>query len=158
MARYSNRAQLLISIDILLRHLACIWASLFYIDEKQASQIMQSINDLVWLYAVIRSMRFLNPRRQLLESLAALNLLPMLEIDEFKQEMRVSQETFTFILSLIPGHPVFSNESANPQCEVWIQLACALERLGHYGNGSSIGRVARAKGVGYGPLRCTQRE
>ena len=34
--------------------------------------------------------------------------------------------------------------------EVWVQLACALHRLGHSGTGSSVGMVARAKGVGYG--------
>jgi len=35
---------------------------------------------------------------------------------------------------------------------VWIQLACALDRLGHGGNGSAFGRVARTKGIGYGTV------
>jgi hypothetical protein len=38
------------------------------------------------------------------------------------------------------------------QREVWIQLACALDRFGHFGNGSAIGKVARSKGVGYGSI------
>ena len=35
---------------------------------------------------------------------------------------------------------------------MWIQLACTLDRLGHFGNGSAFGRVARTKGIGYGTV------
>ena len=47
---------------------------------------------------------------------------------------------------------MFSNNSANPQRDVWIQLACALHRLGHSGTGAGIGMVSRAKGVSYGSV------
>ena len=43
------------------------------------------------------------PRRKLPKDLGALQLLPDLEIEDFKQEVRCSQETFAYILHCIEG-------------------------------------------------------
>ena len=50
------------------------------------------------------------------------------------------------------ANEIFHNNSPNPQREVWIQLACALHRIGHSGTGSGLGMISRAKGVSYGSV------
>ena len=44
----------------------------------------------------IGEQRYLNQIIQLTKMLGALQVLPSLEVDEFKQEVRVCQETFCF--------------------------------------------------------------
>ncbi|KAF0728815.1 hypothetical protein Ae201684P_009315 [Aphanomyces euteiches] len=118
----------------------------------QSSTVKRKLRHLVDLYNCILRVRYLQPRFPLLKSLGALSILPYLHVDDFVQELRVSQETFAYILSLIEVDPNFMSKSNNSQVSVWIQLACALHRLGHNGSGSSCGMVARAKGVGQGSV------
>ena len=56
---------------------------------------------------MINENRYLNSRRTLVKSMGALQLLPDLEVEQFKQELRVSQGTFCYMLKLIEGeqHP-----------------------------------------------------
>eukprot|EP00474_Spongospora_subterranea_P008040 CRZ08498.1 hypothetical protein [Spongospora subterranea] len=121
-------------------------------NRQRAKRLMRSANQLVQFILCVRQARNVNRRRNLIRDLGALRLLPFLEVDEFKQEVRCSQQTFARIVSQIENCPVFHNDSATPQREVWVQLACALHRLGHCGSGASLGIVSRAKGVGYGTV------
>jgi len=60
--------------------------------------------------------------------------------------------TFQVLLDLIEGHPVFSNNSNNPQAPVQTQLAVTLYQLGWYGNGASVLDIARHAGISEGAV------
>jgi hypothetical protein len=60
--------------------------------------------------------------------------------------------TFQVLLDLIEGHPVFSNNSNNPQAPVQTQLAVTLYRMGRYGNGASVLDIAHHAGISEGAV------
>lgn len=61
----------------------------------------------------------------------------------FWQKLRVEPEIFDDILDLISAHPIFHNNSHNPQLPVSIQLAIFRNRIGHYGNSIAVEYVAQ---------------
>jgi hypothetical protein len=76
----------------------------------------------------------------------------------FRQKLRVEPEIFDDILDLISDHPIFCNNSHNPQLPVSIQLAIFLNRAGHYGNSISVEYVAQWAGISAGSVvNCTNR-
>lgn len=76
----------------------------------------------------------------------------------FTQMLRVTPESFQYILQLIEDHPVFTTTSHRPQTPVEIQLAVTLYRMGRFGNGASIKDIARTAGVSEGAVeRFTER-
>ena len=72
--------------------------------------------------------------------------------DHFKNMLRVSPFVFEFILLLIKDHPVFTNNSNNPQAPVDVQLAVTLYRMGRFGNGASLEDTARNAGCSEGAV------
>ncbi|KAF9237946.1 hypothetical protein BU15DRAFT_75557 [Melanogaster broomeanus] len=60
----------------------------------------------------------------------------------FVNMLRVSPEVFQAILGLIDDHPVFYNQSDNPQEAIEVQLGVTLYRMGRYGNGASLEDIA----------------
>lgn len=56
-------------------------------------------------------------------------ILPHLRADRFQQFFRMSRASFLYIHSKIEGHPVFHNQSKNPQVACSKQLAVCLRRL-----------------------------
>ncbi|KIK80388.1 hypothetical protein PAXRUDRAFT_122240, partial [Paxillus rubicundulus Ve08.2h10] len=48
--------------------------------------------------------------------------------------LRVSPEVFQSILGLIDDHPIFYNQSGNPQEAIEVQLGVTLYWMGWYGN------------------------
>lgn len=78
--------------------------------------------------------------------------------DIFRSYLRITPECFDSLLESIQHHEAFQNNSNNPQMPVERQLAIALYRFGHFGNGLSTLKVALWAGVGYGTVReCTNR-
>ena len=77
--------------------------------------------------------------------------------DLFRQDLRVSPDTFDKIVEMISGHPVFSNNSNNPQSPVGVQLAIALFCFGHYGNAASLERVRKWAGTSKGFVKLATR-
>jgi hypothetical protein len=76
----------------------------------------------------------------------------------FRQKLRVNPEIFDDILDLISNHPIFHNQSHNPQLPVAMQLAIFLNRAGHYGNAISLEDVAQWAGISVGSVvNCTNR-
>ncbi|KAG2751392.1 hypothetical protein P692DRAFT_201838976 [Suillus brevipes Sb2] len=74
----------------------------------------------------------------------------------FRQKLRVNSEIFDDILNQISGHPIFQNNSNNPQLPVSIQLAIFLNHAGHYGNAITVEDVAQWAGVSVGSVvNCT---
>ena len=71
------------------------------------------------------------------------------ELDEgrFVQEVRMSKEAFFLVLGKMKDHSIFASFGNKPQRPVYIQMLVTLRRLGYYGNGASVGSVARYFGV-----------
>ena len=86
-----------------------------------------------------------------------LNEYKTLRPDLFRQDLRVSPDTFDKIVEMISGHPVFSNNSNNPQCPVGDQLAIALFCFGHYGNAASLERVRKWAATSKGLVKLATR-
>ena len=83
------------------------------------------------------------------KSLAWLSqVLPNLDEMRFKIMMRMTRPQFGMILELIQHDPVFLNDKK--QLSVSTQLAIVLFRLGSYGSGNSIAKLATLFGVGDG--------
>lgn len=60
----------------------------------------------------------------------------------FLQKFRTSRKSHRAVTRLIENHPVFQNNSNNPQVHPGWQLAVALNRFGHYGNRMNVGEVS----------------
>jgi len=70
----------------------------------------------------------------------------------FVNMLRVSPKVFDTILCLIHDHPIFYNNSNNPQTDVQTQLAVTLYRMGRYGNGASLEDLAQDAGFSEGSI------
>ena len=76
----------------------------------------------------------------------------------FRKKLRVNPEIFDDILDQISDHPIFTNQSNNPQLPAAIQLGIFLNRAGHYGNAISPEDVCQWAGVSVGSvINCTNR-
>ncbi|KAF8816578.1 hypothetical protein BYT27DRAFT_7220661 [Phlegmacium glaucopus] len=101
--------------------------------------------------------RYTGPRRDIPKTQENLRLL----LDDyhkhfpdiFRSYTRITPECFDDLVNSIKDHPVFHNNSNNPQMAVKEQVAIALYRFGHYGNAASTMKVALWAGVSYGTVR-----
>ncbi|KAG2191582.1 hypothetical protein INT47_012676 [Mucor saturninus] len=76
-----------------------------------------------------------------------------LDETRWKQDMRMSKESFGKILTMVSGHRLYqSSESGRQQTSVRKQLMVVLLRLGSDGNGASVGRIARLAGISEGSV------
>ncbi|KAL3685319.1 hypothetical protein R1sor_003341 [Riccia sorocarpa] len=64
----------------------------------------------------------------------------------------MSRDSFYCILDLIGDHSVFHNNSPKPQAAVFVQLAVALDRFGHEGNGACLDRSMLLWGISHGSM------
>jgi len=108
-------------------------------------------DDPVELLALATSRRYLQPRIEVPKSRHWLKeVLPNLDPLRYRQSMRVSRETFQFILRSIENHAVFKNNSKNKQLAVEDQLSIAMWRFGRCGNGASVMDTSSRFGVSEG--------
>jgi len=77
--------------------------------------------------------------------------------DLFRQDLRVSPDTFDKIVEKIANHPIFFNNSNCPQSPVEDQLAITLFCFGHYGNAASLERVRKWAGTSKGLVKLATR-
>lgn len=75
-------------------------------------------------------------------------LLNQIDDEGFVNELRMDRNSFNALYNLIKDHPLYQSNGTRPQTDVRMQMAIVLERLGSYGNGSSIAKLARRSGVG----------
>lgn len=68
----------------------------------------------------------------------------------FNQMIRLRPEEFVFVLDLIKDDDVFKTSSSSSQLPIELQLKIVLYRLGSFGDGVSIRKVATLFGVGDG--------
>ncbi|KAG7092066.1 hypothetical protein E1B28_008447 [Marasmius oreades] len=108
-------------------------------------------SDLAVLHT-IKDTRYLNPHThvpkegQLYKLAFEYSQDPLLH-HQFEDLFQVSVHVFDVLLVLIEDHPIFHNNSNNPQAPVREQLQVLLYWMGRYGNGASITDVARISGI-----------
>ncbi|KIK17970.1 hypothetical protein PISMIDRAFT_110318, partial [Pisolithus microcarpus 441] len=68
-------------------------------------------------------------------------------LEKFHCKLCVDPDVFTSLIRKLENHPIFSNNSNNPQLPVSVQLAIFLNRVGHYGNGATMEDLAEWAGV-----------
>ncbi|KAF7291383.1 DDE Tnp4 domain-containing protein [Mycena indigotica] len=104
----------------------------------------------------LHAQRYLNERHVILKG----NILSVLLEDWktgfpdfFRSYLRVTPATFDALLDAIQDDPVFHNNSDTAeQLAADSQLAVALYRFGHYGNGVSVRKVGLQLGLGFGTV------
>ncbi|POW14245.1 hypothetical protein PSTT_03097 [Puccinia striiformis] len=79
-------------------------------------------------------------------------LLVRLEDRRSKQEFRMTRASFLKLCARVADDPVFQNNSNNPQRPITEQMMVTLKRLGCFGNGASVGMLARFFRVGEGTV------
>jgi hypothetical protein len=141
----SQRTDVLNSLENLLFHQALELAVASDDEEIEAEETLELIHG-------IQSSRYLSIRNEFPKTNALHDLLFEWPENEFKETVRLDKRTLIFIENLIKDDAIFSNNSRNPQKPVRLQLVVTLERLGCFGNGASVGRVARANGIGNGTV------
>lgn len=100
----------------------------------------------------IESKRYLVPRKhdapKLITKEAKIKfLLEEIDDDGFRNEMRMDRSSFDALYRKIKDHELYKSSPKNPQMDIKIQMAVVLDRLGTYGNGSSLEKIARRAGI-----------
>jgi hypothetical protein len=113
------------------------------IDNKETSEDDSDMEELLLTLVSIKKKRYMSERIRLERPPDITDYLFCLDSSRFKQEFRMTQESFHKLLSMIEAHPVFHNQSNVPQRPVRDQLTVALRRMGTFGNGASVGMLAR---------------
>jgi len=72
--------------------------------------------------------------------------------EKFRRKLRVSPDVFDALVNRIKEHPIFYNNSNNPQLPIPIQLAIFLNAIGHYGNAATREDLADWAGVSIGTI------
>ncbi|KAG8957816.1 hypothetical protein FRC05_009569 [Tulasnella sp. 425] len=144
-----------------LQLLAVVLRDLFTPTEDLLDRANEISTDTTILLAILQT-RYLAPRLpvpkaghlHLAFEFAAIGQ----EKHRFVQMLQVTPEAFHHLLSLIQDHPIFTSRGPRPQAPVELQLSVTLYRAGRYGNGSSVGDIARIAGVSEGSvLKFTER-
>ncbi|KAG2218787.1 hypothetical protein INT45_000324 [Circinella minor] len=105
------------------------------------------------LFDKISSQRYLDRSQKIPRAPSRIDwLFNELDDERFTQEVRMSKDAFNMILDKIKDDPIFVSSGPKPQKPVFLQLLVTTRRLGFYGNGASIGNIARYYGVGDGTL------
>lgn len=77
-------------------------------------------------------------------------ILPNLDDKRFRTLIRCTKQQFNVVLGLIESNPVFHGKNSGKQFTVQFQLSLLLYRLGCYGEGGTIAKIASLFGVGDG--------
>lgn len=151
MPKQTERLKTIQFVDHILK-LHIVSLSTYFPEDNEYKEIEKEVVNILNLKAMVLSCRFFSPSESIPKSSGYRELLWLLPANEFKQELRMHKESFLFIKSRLEEHWIFYNQSNNSQEDVSIQLAVTLEKLGNFGNGCSVGKIARAKGIGNGTV------
>ncbi|KAI7946204.1 hypothetical protein MJO29_010731 [Puccinia striiformis f. sp. tritici] len=114
---------------------------------------MNVIDDLMIILQAALSHLYYAPRIALQQAPPITEfLLVRLEDRRFKQEFRMTRASFLKLCAHVAHDPVFQNNSNNPQRPITEQMMVTLKRLGCFGNGASVGMLARFFRVGEGTV------
>lgn len=145
MPQTSAKKQFLQNLDRL------IFLSAIHADSDD-SENEGSLNMLLEMKHQVLAHRYIYPSLKIPKTTAVRDLIWLLPPDEFKQAARLTKESFQALTVILETHPVFQNNSRNPQEDVWVQTLATLERLGCSGNGASLGRISRSLGISVGAV------
>ena len=126
--------------------------------ELGAAEIAARIQTDLDIIRLIRSTRYLNPRTHVpRNNPSSLDLVweymaDPAQHERFQHMLRVSPFVFQVLVELIKDHPIFHNNSNNPQAPVETQLAVTLFRMGRFGNAASLEDIAREAGCSEGTV------
>lgn len=124
-----------------------IYLSYIFIDEEEEDNIFDTLIENV---CIVSAHRYAIPRTNVVKSSEWISMvLPNISDERFKMMIRLTREQFHFTLSKIESDAIF-NCGPNHQYSVAIQLTLTLYRLGAYGDGASIVRIAALFGIGDG--------
>lgn len=127
---------------------ALILWEIMHLFEKDDGKDDPTYKALEAAYLFIYSQRYLLTREGIRRAPNRLDwLLNELDDGRFKQETRMSKENFFQLLALIEKHEIFHTAGRRPQRPVHHQLLVALKRFGCFGNGASVGNIARSFGL-----------
>ncbi|OAV95879.1 hypothetical protein PTTG_04879 [Puccinia triticina 1-1 BBBD Race 1] len=111
------------------------------------------IDELMKLLQAIHSKQYFGPRNRLQKDPDQNDFcLVHLEDHQFKQEFQMSCDSFFKLCECIAEDPVFQNNSNNPQRPVPKHMMVAAKLMGCFGNGASVGMLARVFQVGEGTV------
>ena len=112
-----------------------------FLDEDMSTEIEAIEGELL----EVPSSRYLSPRVQVPRAPHRIHwLLFELDDDRFKQELRMSRDSFEQLAEMLKSDAVFQTPPRRmQQAPVRHQLAVALTRFGHFGNAASVGKTAR---------------
>ena len=115
---------------------------------RRSSDGQSSLDEVAELLLLVESSRYLSGRGRVPKSASFKStILHQLPDKEFRVLARMGKASFRRVVGLIEGHPVFHNISRIQQAAVDQQLIVALDRLGSYGNGASVGRIQFLWGI-----------
>ncbi len=118
-----------------------------------------SLGDDLITYELVNSQRYLSERDTVPKSQHWIShVLPLLNENRFRNELRTTRVGFNLILQIIEDDAIFQTKSNSKQLELYLQLHITLYRLGTFGNGASVIKVAAHFGVSEGViLKSTKR-
>jgi len=151
--KISDRQKFLYEIDELLDFLILRESSLSQFSDGE-EQVQKDIDEILELKFVVENTRYFKLEKTPIPKSVSYprDLLWRLPEAELRQAIRMDYRALCRVEELIRDDMVFRSKSTNPQREVWLQLALALERFGCDGNGISVGRLSRLFGVGNGTV------
>lgn len=152
----SQRAQLLKELEQAIIFTQITWCTMMCLGfpDNNLQDYEDFITVLMTAYACVASNRYMDKRTYSIPKnrFFADEMILRYPDEDFRQIVRMSKASFVNVLRLIEHHHAFQNNSRNKQRAGWVQLAIALERLGCFGNGASVGRFARQWGISDGSV------
>ncbi|KAF7321839.1 DDE Tnp4 domain-containing protein [Mycena kentingensis (nom. inval.)] len=135
----------------------CVRDAVLLDTQQDAEFLVQKLSVDIETLRLIRNTRYLAPREPVAKA-GSLHLAWIYKTGtpsdqkRFENMLRMSPYCFDVLLQLIQDHPIFTNNSNNPQAPVEEQLAVTLYRMGRYGNGASVQDIARTAGCSEGSV------
>ena len=143
MPRVSDRKRLLRELERCITYLAV--DDLLDEDESDLDEIME-------IYAVVKESRYLYPREYKTHKRSMADLIWSYSDRQFRQEVRMSRDSFVKIVRILEKHPIFKNNSRRKQAPPWVQCLVAFKRFGCFGNANSLGANGRNCGFSEGTV------
>ena len=144
MPKVSERKKLLKELEHCAKHII-ISTPLGQEDDSDLDEILE-------ISAALKQCRYLHPRVLDFKKRSMADLLWGYSERNFRQETRMSKDSFVRIVRCLEKHPIFENNSHRKQTSAWIQCLVVFRRFGCYGNANSLGSNGRNSGFSEGAI------
>ena len=119
------------------------------LEDKDRSPEFREIMELENL---VENCRYLDPKVPVPKQEGFFDMFWNFSDVDFVKIVRMTKETFSYIVGKIQNHSVFQTPTFNKQVPVWQQLAVALNRFGCEGNGAGVVSIAILTGISRGAV------